>query len=151
MKQFHAKSIAFYLLTILFVVLLFRLVSHYGEQLQAPVNVNGRYISDRALPGCSAPFAVELQQSGIYLNGQIVEAASTESSSEERPLLSGLLQSQQLVMEGTAAIECAAAAPVQLQGSIRDAVLQGSVQLGDREPLQFVAQRAAATPAASQH
>ncbi len=59
--KFHAKSLTFYLITILFIVLFFRVVMQYGEtHLSAPTNINGRYVSDRPLPRCPNPFAIEL-------------------------------------------------------------------------------------------
>ncbi|NEQ26979.1 MAG: hypothetical protein F6K28_49770 [Microcoleus sp. SIO2G3] len=109
---------AFYLIAILSIALLFRLVVQLGDRLTAPRNTNGRYVSDRPLPGCSEPCAIELQQSEIYINGRMI--ALTEASSiEEKPTLTGLWRSSQLSMSGTTAIGCAASQTVDLQGAFK--------------------------------
>jgi hypothetical protein len=102
---FHLQSVLFYSIALTSVVLLFRSVSLYGERhLQAPPDIDGRYLSNESLPGCptTSRFVLDIQQSGIYLNGsmrsiepsQDPSAAAPPNTSEERPSLSGLGQPQ---------------------------------------------------------
>ncbi len=111
--QFKAKNVAFYAATIAFVLVLFRYVSAYGEKnLAAPPNFGGRYISTTTPPGCpdNSRLELDIQQSGIFLNGLLTlktasESASTNSetalSAEENLALSGRWQQDQIHLSGT--------------------------------------------------
>lgn len=109
MGHFNFKSLAFYGVAISSVLLLFKVVTAYGEgSLKAPTLVEGRYRLSFAqnLPSClqSVALALTIQQSGIYLNGSLLPAktnAQTQTSAKEQPSLTGQLNNQQLSLSGT--------------------------------------------------
>jgi hypothetical protein len=94
--------LTFYGGAILFVLALFQLTTAYGEaNLQAPPNINGRYLTSTALPGCpnSSRLIISIQQSGRYLNGGLQLASPTPTHSPVKYSLNGLWQ-QQLTLNG---------------------------------------------------
>ena len=109
-SHFNFKSLTFYGVAIGGVLLLFNVVSAYGEaKLKAPAAIGGRYRLSLAqnLPTCAKSDALMLniEQSGIYLNGFIL-AADTDAqirAGEEKPSLTGQLSNQQLSLAGTLA------------------------------------------------
>ena len=78
-SHFNFKSLTFYGVAIGFVLILFNLVTRYGEaNLKAPARIDGRYrLSIAQLPDClkSADPVLTIQQSGIYLNGFLLTCA----------------------------------------------------------------------------
>lgn len=108
-SHFNAKSLTFYAVAIGSVLVLFNVVSAYGEsKLKAPAAISGRYLLTLAnsLPGCAKPEPIILQvdQSGIYANGTILTpstAAEAPMSAEERLNLSGLFKDRQLNLSGS--------------------------------------------------
>ncbi|HEY9642927.1 MAG TPA: hypothetical protein V6C57_20730 [Coleofasciculaceae cyanobacterium] len=105
------KHLLFYVVVMGVVLVLFQVVSTYGESnLKAPPNIDGRYLSAAAPPGCpdTERLVLTIQQSGIYLNGSMnLEQASTlqnasgaESPSEEKPSMTGLWQPTQITLAG---------------------------------------------------
>jgi hypothetical protein len=109
MNHFKPKSLAFYAIAIGSTVTLFQIVATYGERtLKAPSNVNGRYISTAAPPGCAEGdrLVLEIQQSGVYLNGSLRLQQETspfpaaESSNETGLSLSGQWQQAQMALAG---------------------------------------------------
>jgi hypothetical protein len=107
MKKVKPKLLLFYGSTLAFVVVLFQGVTRYGDtKLAAAPNINGRYLSTEAMPGCpeSTRVLLTILQSGVYLNGAVdvvenapvVEAVTSEST----PPLSGRLAAQQVTLEG---------------------------------------------------
>lgn len=114
-SHFSPKSLLFYGTLIGSVVILFRVVSGYGEAtLKAPPNLGGYYLSQQSLPGCpdSTRFKLMIQQSGVYLYGalHLVEATEdTSSQSSASPIhenltLRGLWQPQQLSLAGATSL-----------------------------------------------
>ncbi|MCW5312670.1 hypothetical protein GTQ43_02020 [Nostoc sp. KVJ3] len=104
MNHFNFKSLAFYGVAIVSVLLLFKTVSVYGENnLKAPPNVNGRYrltLSEN-LPKCekSDTLTLNIQQSGIYLNASVLPA-NTKTDTDEKHSLAGIFRNQQLNLSG---------------------------------------------------
>ena len=109
MNHFNFKSLAFYGVAIASVLILFKVVTAYGEtNLKAPAPISGSYRMKLAqnLSICpkSSELLLDIQQSGIYLNGSLLPAsvdAQQASSSEKRPSLTGKISNQQLTLAGT--------------------------------------------------
>jgi hypothetical protein len=169
-----SKHVLFYVVIIGSVLVLFQLVSTYGESnLKAPPNVNGRYLSASPPPGCldGDRLVLTIQQSGIYLNGFVnlgqdsmpQNAAESESTSEAKPSLTGLWKPEQLTLAGeTDVLDCvankqssssSAASTVTVQGQVKaDAVFTGQLSVeGSPQPWQFTAQRQAAAKPKAGH
>ena len=107
MKKIQSKVLWFYGGTLAFVIVLFQGVTRYGDtKLAAPPNINGRYLSTEAMPGCpeSTRVLLTILQSGVYLNGAVdlVENAAVieEVTNESTPPLSGRLAGQQVTLDG---------------------------------------------------
>jgi hypothetical protein len=107
-SHFNAKSLSFYAIAIGSVLLLFNVVTAYGEsKLKAPKTIGGRYQLTLAnsLPGCPklAPLMLQLDQSGTYVNAAILKKEVQNSmSAEEKLTLTGLFQ-EQLSLNGNVA------------------------------------------------
>ncbi len=107
-SHFNVKSLSFYAIAIGSVLLLFNVVTAYGENnLKAPQTIGGRYrlTFNNPLPGCSqiAPLMLQLDQSGTYVNAAILEPVAEGQSSmsaEEKPTLTGLFNNQQIRLDG---------------------------------------------------
>lgn len=106
MNHFNLKSLTFYGSAIAAVVVLFEVVTAYGESnLKAPIDIDGRYrLFYTQQPNClnsNAP-VLTIQQSGIYLNG-FLSPAQTKAvpTSAEKPTLTGQMSNQQLSLVGT--------------------------------------------------
>ncbi len=162
----HSKHILFYVVVIGAVLVLFQVVSAYGEaNLKAPPNLNGRYLSASTPPGCPEGnrLVLTLQQSGIYVNGTLaLESASlaqnpqnTDTISEEKSSLTGLWKPEQLSLSGetNALTTCAVGgsaigtgAAIALKGQVAAAAFTGELTYGlqtGAQPWQFTAQRQA--------
>ncbi|MBD2772455.1 hypothetical protein [Iningainema tapete] len=108
MHHLNLKSLAFYGVAIGSVLLLFKVVTVYGEtKLKAPSQIeeNYRLSFQKNLPICekSDVLMLKIQQSGIYLNGFLLPAdATTElfTSTTSNPTLTGRLSNQQLNLSG---------------------------------------------------
>ncbi|MEH2299909.1 MAG: hypothetical protein V7K88_13005 [Nostoc sp.] len=104
MNHFKFKSLAFYGVAIILVLLLFKTVTVYGENnLKAPPPVNGRYrltLSEN-LPNCekSDTLTLNIQQSGIYLNASVLPA-NANADTDEKHSLAGIFRNQQLNLSG---------------------------------------------------
>jgi hypothetical protein len=108
MTHFNLKSLTFYGGAITAVVVLFEVVTAYGESnLKAPINIDGRYrLSYTQQPDClnSNASILTIQQSGIYLNGSLLPAqnnAPQPTSAEKKTTLTGQMRNQQLSLVGT--------------------------------------------------
>lgn len=99
------KLLVFYGSTLVLVLLLFRWITAYGEaNLQAPPNINGRYVSPAVPSKCPADNALVLtiEQSGIYLNGDVAleQGQQTARSAAHAPTLKGRWQNGQVILSG---------------------------------------------------
>ena len=104
MHHLNFKSLAFYGVTIASVLLLFKVVTAYGESnLTAPPAINGRYrlVFSENLPICekSDVLILDIQQSGIYLNGFLLPANAKTSETDDLTL-TGRFTNQQLSLAG---------------------------------------------------
>lgn len=170
--HFHPKTLLFYGTMIGSVLILFRITSAYGEKhLKAPPNINGRYISTQAPPGCpdSTRLALTILQSGVFLHGAVhVEETGAEAkSSQDKPTLDGRWEQSQVVLSGptgafanctpTAASDGEVNREVNIQGQINSsasdtpATLTGALTIAGSQPWQFSAERQAVAQKSSDH
>ena len=104
MNHFNFKSLTFYGVAIISVLLLFKIVSAYGEtNLKAPPAISGRYrltLSEN-LPNCekSDTLTLNIQQSGIYLNASVLPA-NANVDTDEKHSLAGIFRNRQLNLSG---------------------------------------------------
>lgn len=157
MSHFSLKSLTFYGVAISSVVVLFKVVTAYGEtHLKAPPAIGGSYqINAQKLPGClkSKVLVLDIQQSGIYLFGALLPAKTdvkTATVAEEKPSLNGRYSNQQLNLEGAvpSVSKCNKAdgsegtISVKIQGIVKGKTLVGKVALSSiPTAVQFTAQR----------
>lgn len=77
MNVFPLKLVGLYSLAIGVTAIFFHTVTSYGSaHLKAPISVEGNYlVNDHKLPGClqQKKLLLKLQQSGIYLNANLIE------------------------------------------------------------------------------
>ncbi|MGH8000237.1 MAG: hypothetical protein ACREPR_12590 [Brasilonema sp.] len=105
-SHFNLKSLTFYGVAISSVLLLFKVVSAYGENnLKAPPTINSHYrlVLSENLPICEKLDVIflNIQQSGVYLNGFLLPANSTKDSTlSEKYSLTGKLENRQLSLSG---------------------------------------------------
>jgi hypothetical protein len=166
------KLLAFYAGTLAIVLILFHTVTSYGEtNLKPAPDINGRYVSTSAYPSCpeASRLTVEIQQSGIYLNGAIAiqsaivpsktsqpelvqpESIQPESAPTKSHTLSGRWTNQTITLAGTSPTlaacdtQPAATQPIQIVGALTTdaSVLNAEVRTSDRQPWRFTAQRQA--------
>ncbi len=111
-NHFNIKSLTFYAVAIGSVLLLFNVVTTYGENnLKASKTIGGSYRLSftNNLPGCPqiAPLILQLDQSGTYINAAVLKPAAknvqNSMSAAEKPTLTGLFKEQQLTLTGKVA------------------------------------------------
>lgn len=149
--HFSPRSLAFYGIAIVSVVVLFSIATAFGEsKLKAPRNIDGQYaISDAALPGCLSgkKSALIVQQSGIYITGALIPADADERvirTAKERPLLHGDWNNRELTLRGSLAYLTNCQEQISIVGTIEQDTLSGQLQLGaNTAAVPFTAQRAA--------
>lgn len=124
-SHFSLHSLVFYAVAIGSVLLLFSVVSSYGETvLKAPRLIKGRYtLTAEALPGClqGQPLDLLIQQSGIYLAGALVRRDApqqTLQTADEHPSLMGRWDNQTLVLQGDLALVPGCHESVMLQAQV---------------------------------
>ncbi len=165
-NHFKIQSLMFYGIAIGSVLILFKVVSAYGEtNLKAPTSIDGFYRLTLAqnLPNCpkSSNLILDIQQSGIYLNGSLLPASSNAQqtrSGEKRPSLSGKISNQQLNLAGTVPISTfcnSQSQQVSIQSLVQGENLTGKLSLNKipRE-FKFTAQRlppVSENPSSSSH
>jgi hypothetical protein len=159
-NHFKLQSLVFYGVAISSVLLLFKVVTAYGEtNLKAPAPIEGRYrlSLDQNLPNCLelSDLVLDIQQSGIYLNGSLLPAdsnAQQTKSGKKRPSLTGKLSNQQLQLSGSVPISNICNRPVSsnlnavtIQSQIQKASLAGKLTLAaigeSSKEIKFTAQR----------
>jgi hypothetical protein len=88
MHHFNVKSLTFYTIAITSVMLVFKVVTAYGEsQLKAPKSVFGKYYITLAenLSNCKKnTLVLDIQQSGIFLNASLSSTPSNQEISTHR-------------------------------------------------------------------
>lgn len=156
MKHFNFKSLAFYGVAIGSVLILFKVVTAYGEtNLKAPTPISGSYgLQAQNLPNCpkTSELILDIQQSGIYLNGSLLPAnvnAQQARSSEKSPSLTGKINNQQLTLAGTVSksIICNnQPQQVSIQSLLQGNNIVGKLILNTSQEFKFTAQRLAPVP-----
>lgn len=141
MSHFSLKSLAFYGVAITSVVVLFKVVTAYGEtNLKAPLLMDGDYrLSAKDLPGClkSDGLVLNIKQSGTYLFGTLLPANANEktvTSAAQKPSLSGRLNNQQITLAGSlphleSCNSAAASSRTSIQGTVEKDTLTGKIRL----------------------
>lgn len=165
MSHFNLKSLTFYGGAIAAVLILFKVVTAYGESnLKAPADIDGRYrLSYTQQPGClksNAP-VLTIQQSGIYLNGSLLLTPTNvqqPTSAEEISSLAGQMSNQHLslagevpkstlcnnISQGEASNQIKDNSPisVRIQSRVQENTLEGQISVsGIPEFIEFTAQR----------
>jgi hypothetical protein len=158
--KMQPRLLLFYGGTLAFVLLLFQVVTRYGDtKLVASPNIDGRYLSTETMPGCppSSRVLLTILQSGIYLNGAVNvvenEGAIDQITSEQTPPLSGQLVQQEVTLSGGARL-CQAAQSVRVAGKVVAAgqvAFTGTLQDGNGQPWQMKALRLAKLKKESGH
>ncbi|MCL1467236.1 hypothetical protein, partial [Argonema galeatum] len=155
MSHFNFKSLAFYGTAIASVVLLFKVVTDYGQNLKAPLPIDGRYrITAQNLPEClqSDDLVLSIQQSGIYLNGSLLAVSknvempnsASETIIHQKPFLVGRWKNQQLTLSGSVnkLSSCNNKVNLSIQANINQETLNGEMTLNSTpQPIKFTAQR----------
>jgi hypothetical protein len=107
MHQFNVKSLTFYAVAVTSVLLVFKVVTAYGEsQLQAPKSISGKYniILAENLSNCQKnTLVLDIQQSGIFLNASLSSTPTTKEIStrgEKNLSLSGKLKTNAFNLSG---------------------------------------------------
>lgn len=133
-KRSLRTNLIFYVATLLTVLVLFQLTTAYGEaNLQAPPNLNGRYLTDAAAPGCppDSRLALTIQQSGRYLNAALELVTPNAPTSSPLPSSAFSLQGdwqQQISLAGAAPdlASCQQPTDLMLQANFQSASGQAS-------------------------
>lgn len=157
MNHLSLKSLAFYGIAIGSVLLLFKIVSAYGEtNLKAAPAIGGKYRFDaKSLPEClkSDSLVLTIEQSGVYLSGNLRSGSSEgdrEKIAEELPSLHGKWETQGLSLSGavpnlTGCSDSTATgqnSSVKMRGIVDKESLKGKISLTDRAAAtDFTAQK----------
>ena len=154
MRQFNFKSFTFYAVAIGSVVVLFKVVTAYGETLKAPPPIAGRYrVISESLPPClqSSDLLLNIQQSGVYLNGSLLALAqnpdgqkASSSNLEEKPSLSGRWHNQKLGLSGLSdkLASCEKEMNVTLAGEVNGDTISGEITIDSAaNAVNFTAQK----------
>lgn len=168
------KSLIFYGVTIAFVLVLFEVVTAYGESsLKAPTSINGRYrLLYTQKQNClksNAPI-LDIQQSGIYLNGSLLPASTDVqqlTTAEQKPSLTGQMSNNQISLAGRVpssvlcnnTVEAQTGSDrlqnnpssVKIQSQVQGETLEGKMSVsGIPEVIGFTAQKEAITQPSKQ-
>jgi hypothetical protein len=152
MSHFNLKSLIFYGVAIGSVVVLFKVVTAYGESsLKASPPIDGPYrIDAKNLPGClqAEALVLEIQQSGIYLNGSLLpsnKAVHSQTTVKTKPSLTGKFSEQKLSMSGAVPqLKSCHNQSLSLQGIVDGNTLKGQINLSSiPNAVNFTAQKEA--------
>lgn len=107
MHQFNVKSLTFYAVAITSVLLVFKVITAYGEShLKAPKSISGKYniILAENLSNCKKnTLVLDIQQSGIFLNASLLSTPTNKEIStrrEKNPSLSGKFNNNYFSLSG---------------------------------------------------
>ncbi len=108
LNHFTPKSLTVYGIAISSVVILFKIVSIYGEtHLKSAPNLKGLYpitITQNYLPACLSEdeLVLSIQQSGIYLSGNLLaNNENLKSLIDEKTFLQGLWKNNRVNLSGS--------------------------------------------------
>ena len=159
MINLNVKLLSFYGISIAFVLVLFKVVTAYGEtNLKAPPAIAGSYRFDaKNLPDClkSDALVLTIEQSGVYLSGHLRSGNSEgnlEKTAEEKPSLVGKWENQGLSLSGAVpnlagcsdSTAIGQNSSVKLRGIVDGESLKGKISLTDQAAAtDFTAQKTA--------
>ena len=146
MININVKLLSFYSISIAFVLVLFKVVTAYGEtNLKAAPVIAGSYRFDaKSLPEClkSDSLVLTIEQSGVYLRGSLRSGIGEGESekTEEKPPLAGKWENQGLSLSGAVPnLPNCSGSPVtgknsfvKLRGIVEKDRLKGKISLRDR-------------------
>lgn len=134
MSHLSPKTLSFYAIAISSVLLLFKVVSTYGEtKLNAAADIDGSYqfAPVANLPDClqGKKLNLNIEQSGIYLFGHLeVQPEAGAATVVEIPL-SGDFQANQVIMSGKSKMAgCDAGLQLAIQGQREQQNLVGQIK-----------------------
>jgi hypothetical protein len=134
MSHFNVKTLSFYGIAITSVLVLFKVVSTYGEtKLNAAADINGTYqlASVENLPSCleGKKLNLDIEQSGIYLFGNLAILPEATSASAVEIPLSGDFKDNQVIMSGKGNLAgCDAGLQLAIQGKREQQNLVGQIK-----------------------
>lgn len=152
MSHFNLKSLIFYGVAIGSVVVLFKVVTAWGESsLKAAPPIDGRYsINAKNLPGClqAEALVLEIQQSGIYLNASLLPSnkpVQSQTTVKTKPSLTGKFSNQKLSISGAVPqLKSCHNQFLSLQGIVEGNILKGQINLNSMpNAVNFTAQKEA--------
>ncbi|NJO95371.1 MAG: hypothetical protein HC775_04445 [Hyellaceae cyanobacterium CSU_1_1] len=144
MSHFNVKTLSFYGVAIGSVLLLFKVVSAYGEtKLKAPQNIDGSYqfVQTENLPDClqGQQLKLNVEQSGVYLFGNLevaspgvdddraVQPKSSQGKGVEIPF-NGSFENNQIIMSGKGNVaNCDSQVQLTVQGQHKNGNLVGQI------------------------
>ena len=164
-SHFNLKSLAFYGGAIGFVVVLFSVVTAYGEaNIKAPPIISGRYrINLQNSSGCqqNEPLILSIQQSGVYLSGSLLSAENnekTEIPAKEKPSLDGKTFNQSLTLSGSTKLpicnnsSLTKSSLVKIEGKVKGETLTGKMNLNQiPQVMEFTAKKEAIAESTEKH
>jgi hypothetical protein len=134
MSHFNLKSLSFYAIAISSVLILFKTVTAYGEtKLKAPPHIDGTYqlLKTENLPDClqGKKLTLNIEQSGIYLFGNLsVKSKSNQSHGLQIPL-SGNFKEEKIMMSGKGSlVNCNSQLQLAIQGHKQKNNLVGQIK-----------------------
>lgn len=141
------KLLSLYGISIIGVIVLFSVVTAYGEHsLNPQPKIDGTYalnMESANLPDClhQKQLQLNLRQSGIYINALLTQAGETATASAERqPTLSGKWQRDQLVLSGAITTICEEIKhKISIQAQVKDKLVTGQISLSANVTINFTA------------
>jgi hypothetical protein len=134
MSHFSKKSLLFYGVAISSVLLLFKVVSTYGEnKLHAASEIGGNYqlVDSQNLPNClqEKKLTLNIEQSGIYLFGHLVVADLSSKQKTIEISLSGDFKEPKIIMRGIGSLnDCNSPLQLTIQGQKQNNNLIGKIK-----------------------
>jgi hypothetical protein len=135
MSHFSLKTLSFYGVAIGSVLVLFKVVSTYGENnLIAASEIGGVYqiVENQNLPDCltNQKLNLTIEQSGIYLFGNLADqSVAADDKSKAMFPLSGNFQNDKIVMTGQGQLaSCDPGLQLTIQGRRDQDSLVGTIQ-----------------------
>lgn len=143
-KVKNIQHLAFYAVAISSVLILFKIVTSYGQKIQAPPPIGGYYrLTAQNLPECfqSNQLGLTLQQSGIYLNGSLLVIkpninnqtypAVAEKLAVDKPSLNGHWRNQKITLSGSLPnlSSCPQKVNVSIEASVNKEIINGEINV----------------------
>lgn len=145
MSHFNKKTLTFYGTAIGSVLVLFSLVTRYGNNyLKAPVAIGGDYtltITPSASCPNPAPLKLSIQQSGVYLTAALGATGPGNADTSQKPFtlngswranqvdLTGRVLHLTVCVQGQGTAEGRHSTPVQIQGTLENKTLNGQISV----------------------